>query len=322
MRMCCKQAIACVFLGTLPLFSACNASSSPASHDDTEPTADTVPQTETAAAESQADTALSYLLTGGKEIRLIWDDCKQSIFSEQRLESSDITLADWNADGVEDVFIAASHNSPRGTYYRYDAALEQFVPWEAMQFEDGTGWLAQCHADGTFTIERYDPYGKVSTTYRWQQDAPVPMRCVEQYTNVVNYYDCNDAGNKVLAVREWLDPATGDCVRRVEHPFDFRVYADRIDVLQGEDVVQSLETTALWEAVQQLQAAHENGEVVFLEFGSQVLEPEAYLRIDDYDADGFDDLFVPDTLVGGVSGSYYRFDPKTNRFEMWEKDCG
>ena len=43
-----------------------------------------------------------------------------------------------------------------------------------------------------------------------------------------------------------------------------------------------------------------------------------YISADDFDFDGYTDIFIP-SEHSGISGTYYRYNPETEQFEEWDE---
>lgn len=246
----------------------------------------------------------------------------QRIPIEQELTAEDILLCDYDSDGFEDVFIPKSYSSKFGYYYRYDPDEKQLVLWDALNFErNGMGYVMQLAEDGRLVQYGHNHYGTTKTTYRWQDDILLPEELLDYYfagdETIEDCYVYSEDGEKVLLRRTIYD-TYGNTVHVVEDPLYFRVESDRLSVMKGEQLAQALPIGDFWEGYAALIDAAEQQTIVFLEAGSYIYEPEFYLGTDDYDFDGHTDLYIPDTLTGNCTGTYYRFDPESGKFVHWD----
>lgn len=249
----------------------------------------------------------------------------QTIPMEHVPDADEISICDYDSDGFADVFLPDWPNSFRGHYYRYDDASGQLILWDALNFEEGgTGWIMEQQADGTLLLKSDSIYGSSNTTYRWEQGTLIPVALTEYYWvsagTVEDSYTYAQDGEKVLYLRRILDSDTGKCIETIEHPLYFRITADAVHVMQGTEIMQEIAVGGFWDGYAELEAFYAQQEItptVPLD-GAHLREPEQYLGTEDYDFDGYADLYVPDSLYGTQNGTYYRFSPETGEFVLWD----
>lgn len=84
----------------------------------------------------------------------------------------------------------------------------------------------------------------------------------------------------------------------------FNVTENGVEFFRGSEIVQIIEGQFLEELS------------IYLPERS----PESFLIFEDYDFDGYNDLFIP-SLIGrpNIPGVYYRFNPETSLFEEWDE---
>ncbi len=273
--------------------------------------------------EMTAESGLSFSLQGDG-IAFSLDGVYLQNISMERIPDADaISICDYDSDGFEDVFIPEFPNDFRGHYYRYENA--QLVLWDAMNFEDGgTGWYMTKNPDGTLLMDADNIDGNFRTTYRWEENALIPVQLVETYwkgrNTIKDSYHYSAEQEKILYQREITD-TYGNQSHIIEYPLYFRILSDAVHVMKNTDIVQKLPLgDGFWDSYAELAAFYEREKespTVPLD-GGYLHEPQCYLGTDDYDFDGYDDLYIPDTFMQNCTGTYYRFDPESGEFVYWD----
>lgn len=248
----------------------------------------------------------------------------QTIPIEQVPDTADICICDYDGDSFPDVFLPESPHSFRGHYYHYDNAAGQLVLWDALNFEEGgTGWYMECSPDGTLLMNAHSIYGTTITRYRWEQAALMPAEVTEQYFTqqglVEDLYRYAEDGNKILCRRS-IHNSYDHYEEIIEYPLYFCMMPDAVHVMKNTELLQELPLGSFWDSYAALGAYFEQQKespTVPLE-GAYLREPECYLGTEDYDFDGHADLYIPDTLQGDCTGTYYRYDAECAQFVSWD----
>ena len=85
--------------------------------------------------------------------------------------------------------------------------------------------------------------------------------------------------------------------------FSFKINNSGIEISKDGELIQTIETDYLKNYPENTDSS-----------------PETHLVSDDYDFDGYKDLFIPSDLTGtNISGTYYIYNPETNLFELCEE---
>ncbi len=278
--------------------------------------AETIPETTT-------ETGLSFELKGDGIAFSLDGNYFQTIAMEHVPDADAVSVCDYDSDGFEDVFIPDFPNDFRGHYYRYEG--RQLVLWDAMNFEEGgTGWFMTKNPDGTLLMDADNIDGNFRTTYCWEEDALVPVELVETYwkggNTIKDTYRYSDTQEKILCQRE-IRETYGNQSTIIEYPLYFRISSDTVQVMRNTDIVQEIPLgSRFWDSYAELAAFYEREKespTVPLD-GGYLHEPQCYLGTDDYDFDGYEDLYVPDTLMGNRTGMYYRYEPESGEFIPWD----
>ncbi len=189
--------------------------------------------------------------------------------------------------------------------------------------ERSTNVTTEPNPDETLCINEDSIYGSSRTTYRQEEGELVPIRLAEQYwrhgSTVTDTYEYARDGQKILVQREirYMDGSRSEII---EYPLYFRILPDTVQVVRHTQIVQELPVGSFWDGYADLEAFYEQQAItptVPLD-GAHLREPEQYLGTEDYDFDGYADLYVPDSLYGTQNGTYYRFSPKTEQFVLWD----
>ncbi len=281
----------------------------------TEATADSVPEAENVLTFTVQEDGIDFLLDGV---------FFQTIAVEHVPDTKDIVICDYDDDGFQDVFLPDWPHSFRGHYYRYDEISGQLALWDALNSEEGgTGWYMEKNPDGTLLMNGDSIYGSTRTTYRWEQDMLIPGALLEHYWTdegtVEDTYIYSDAQEKILVHRSITDD-DGNPVRSIDDPLYFRITEEAVLVMKHTDIRQTLALGSFWESYAALGEYFRQQQLsptVPLE-GAFLREPECYLGTEDYDFDGHDDLYIPDTLQGACTGTYYRYEPEAGRYVTWD----
>ncbi len=275
--------------------------------------------------ETTAETGLSFTLHGDGIAFSLDGAYLQTISMEHVPDADAVFVCDYDSDGFEDVFIPDFPNDFRGHYYHYDPDARQLVLWDAMNFEEGgTGWFMTKNLDGTLLMDADNIDGNFRTTYRWEENALIPVQLVETYwkgrNTIKDTYHYSDDLEKILYQREIID-TYGNQSHVIEYPLYFRIASDAVHIMKNTDIVQEIPLGGgFWESYSELAAFYEREKespTVPLD-GGYLHEPQCYLGTDDYDFDGNKDLYIPDTLTANCTGTYYRFDPESGEFMYWD----
>lgn len=281
-----------------------------------ETTAEAIPETTT-------ETGLSFRIQGDGVAFSLDGNYFQTIAAEHVPDAHAVSVCDYDSDGFEDVFIPDFPNDFRGHYYRFEDA--QLVLWDAMNFEEGgTGWFMTKNPDGTLLMDADNIDGNFRTTYRWEEDSLVPVELAETYwkgkNTIKDTYQYSDAQEKILCQRE-IRGTDGNQSTIIEYPLYFRISSDAVQVMQNTDIVQEIPLgDQFWDSYAELAAFYEREKespTVPLD-GGYLHEPQCYLGTDDYDFDGYEDLYIPDALMGNRTGTYYRYEPESGEFVPWD----
>lgn len=246
----------------------------------------------------------------------------QTIPMERVPDAEEIIICDYDSDGFPDLFLPEWPYGLRGYYYRYDNTAGQLVLWDELNFiEDSMGWYMEKQQDGTLLMTEYSHYGSASTTYRWGQDVLIPAELEEHYfisgAAVTDHYSYTEEGQKILYRREVTDDSSGQ-TEATEYPLYFRVLPETVQVLKGAEVLQELPVNDFWDGYASLGDFFEQPSTTPME-GAYLREPEYYLGTEDYDFDGYTDLYIPDSLHGEFVGTYYRYELESEQYVLWEE---
>ena len=252
----------------------------------------------------------------------------QTLGAETLPEFKSPVVADYDFDGFEDIFVPDDNISfgMGGDYWLYDSESGTFAVSQALALVEGRGWTMTVCGEGQLQLDMFSHYGSTSTMYEWHGGELVPVSFVdkyrdEDYNGVEDEYEYGSDGQRYMVCRTCYDTGSGEILRTETEPRYFRVTETSIDVMKGRDVLQSIGNDTLMKLVDGLQdyvrSAPKTPEL--LEF--DVMPPEHYLRFEDYDYDGYDDLAVPTEFAQTGERNkffYYRYDPDTALYVPWD----
>lgn len=246
---------------------------------------------------------LSYYVNGNSLEILFDDKYIQTIQCDTLLKESDITCEDFDFDGYDDLFIPDKLGVPNrpGTYYHYNAKTQLFEIWDEIselvicaEVDTDNKTLSQ-------TISGSAAYYH-TTTYKWADSQLIPVLCEIQYSIgddiLIDSYEYGENSSEILIKREkalfdensrWAGTEEIEIINEVS----FLANKDCINVIKDQQVIQTLECTPF---------------------------SENMLISEDYNFDGYDDLFVITEVEDvNLSGVYYKFNPQTSLFEEWNE---
>ncbi|MBQ9898176.1 MAG: hypothetical protein IJM44_01815 [Ruminococcus sp.] len=271
---------------------------------------------------------LDYEVTDGG-ILLNMDGAEvQTVSTETLPEFRSPVVADYDFDGYEDIFVPDKDicSGMGGDYWLYDPESGKFGISDALALVDGRGWTMTVCGEGQLQLDMSSRYGSTSTVYEWSGDVLVPVGFVDKYRDddyngVEDEYEYGSDGQRYMVCRTCYDTGSGDILRTETDPRYFRVTETSIDVMKGREVLQSIENDTLLQLVDGLREYVRSHPETTAHHEFDVMPPEHYLRFEDYDYDGFDDLAVPTEFPQtGEWNSffYYRFDPDTELYVPWD----
>lgn len=237
-------------------------------------------------------------------LEILYDDNHiQTIQCDTILKESDITCEDFDFDGYDDLFIPSKLGVPNrpGTYYHYNTETQLFEIWKEIselkvcaQTDPDNKTLSQ-------TITGSAAYHK-TTVYKWSGSQLLPVSREIQYSIgddiLIDSYEYDENSSEILIKREkalfdennyWAGTEEIEIINTMS----FIVNDDYINVIRNEQVVQTLDNTPF---------------------------NENMLLSEDYNFDGYEDLFViTDIHDVKLSGVYYKFNSQTSLFEEWDE---
>ncbi|MDE6093058.1 MAG: hypothetical protein K2G14_08185 [Ruminococcus sp.] len=215
-----------------------------------------------------------------------------------------ISAEDFDFDGYRDIFIPLKGSGIAGTYYHYNPETEQFEEWDEI---NKIGYKLTVNTDNTLTNTSYLEYGEISTKYQWNGDSLEPIELLDCYYSKNGYindlYEYQLDGSKILVERAYINSKNNAQYKTLgrDEVIYFEVTENSVNAMRDGKVLQSFENNTLYE--------HSLS-------GERHTPPEKYLDTSDFDYDGYEDLFIPETVD---KGTYYRFNPDTERFDVWDE---
>ncbi|MDE6665082.1 MAG: hypothetical protein K2K14_02685 [Ruminococcus sp.] len=212
-----------------------------------------------------------------------------------------ISAEDFDFDGYKDIFIPFEHSGISGTYYHYNPETEHFDEWDEL---NKIGYKLTVNTDNTLTITSYFEYGDISTKYQWNGDSLEPIALIDYHYSKNGYindlYEYQPDGSKILVERTYINSKNNAKYKTLgrDEVIYFEVTENSVNAMRDGKVIQSFENNTLYE--------HSLS-------GERHTPPEKYLDTSDFDYDGYEDLFIPETAD---KGTYYRFNPDTERFDV------
>lgn len=248
------------------------------------------------------------VLVANNTIQKIEIDCTEilrmaEIYNKDPAEL--LVIKDYNFDGYDDLFVPATTlvaNLP-GTYYRFNPTVN-FSPFEEWDELNEIGFLMK--ADSEKGILNFSSKGSAVDhdwiIYKWKSGKLQPVSRELQYMHGSEIYiDCfeyDNDGNETLVKRkravlgennEWLGTEEIEILSN----YTFSINESGVDVLLDGKVIQTLECD---------------------------YSPDDSLFFEDYDFDGYKDLFVMmDNGAMYSNGTYFRYVPDTGLFEKWDE---
>ncbi|MDE6780128.1 MAG: hypothetical protein K2J40_01530 [Ruminococcus sp.] len=215
-----------------------------------------------------------------------------------------ISAEDFDFDGYTDIFIPSEYSGTSGTYYHYNPDTEHFDEWEEV---NKTGCILTVNSDNTLTSTSYSEYGDISRIYQWNGDSLELSELLDCYGSKNGYindlYEYQPDGSKILVERAYINSKNNARYKTLgrDEVIYFEVTENSVNAMRDGTIIQSFENNTIYN--------HSLS-------GERHTPPEKYLDTSDFDYDGYEDLFIPETAD---KGTYYRFNPDTERFDKWDE---
>lgn len=234
-------------------------------------------------------------------------DCSEFLESVEKYDEAPeefLTIADFNFDGYDDLFVPHGIGAANvsGKYF-YMNPTRDFNPFEEWDELNKIGLLMSVDSENK-TLKFFAKDGAIGheeIVYKWNNGNLQSVFHELWYKNFlddqiyIDHFEFDDAGKETFVKRErvlldenneWL----GTEEVEFPHSYAFSVNENSIDVLLDGKIVQTLEC-------------------------DHTLS-EKNLFFEDYDFDGFNDLFI---LNENSNGTYYRYVPDSGLFEKWDE---
>lgn len=226
-------------------------------------------------------------------------------------------MGDYDFDGYKDLFIPMEYENQalKGIYYRFNPVTFRFDYWD--EINNTGGYLfAPVNANDLYeenTLLYYTIGDGFNTHfyYKWENGNLYCYKRIERIfedkTITVNTYSIDADGNETLteSKQQSRTQAINDNYENFTNNHDFSVTENGVEILINGKTVQTIEG---------------NFSEEFSKYSDIGILPEKFVTYTDFNFDGYKDLFIPD-LVGrpNVPGHYYKFNPRTSKFEGWEE---
>lgn len=99
-------------------------------------------------------------------------------------DSEKITVADFNCDGYDDIFIPYENSTVYGEYYCYIPIENSFTKNSELA---KIGRRLEISGENTLCEKQYDEYKDIKIEYKWTDGKLKPFRKTELYTSVEDY---------------------------------------------------------------------------------------------------------------------------------------
>ncbi|MDE5620153.1 MAG: hypothetical protein K2I80_06490 [Ruminococcus sp.] len=215
-----------------------------------------------------------------------------------------ISAEDFDFDGYTDIFIPSERSGISGTYYHYNPDTEHFDEWDEL---NKISYKFTVNSDNTLTTTSYLEYGEISKKYQWNSDSLEPAALIDYHYSKNGYindiYEYQPDGSKILVERTYINSKNNAKYTTLgrDEVIYFEVTENSVNAMRDGKIIQSFENNTIYN--RSLSSERHT-------------PPEKYLDTSDFDYDGYEDLFIPETAD---KGTYYRFNPDTERFDIWDE---
>lgn len=145
---------------------------------------------------------LSYALNGSR-VELLLDNVLVKVLDFNYTPSAEnITVADFNFDGYDDIFVPYESPPDYGTYFCYDPDKNSFVENKEL---NAIGRITKITAEGIITEDRSDDLTQRFIDYQWTDGKLKAFKKTETFKSaesgeiVTNIYSYDDKGNEYLS---------------------------------------------------------------------------------------------------------------------------
>jgi lipoprotein len=234
-------------------------------------------------------------------------DCSEFLESVEKYDKAPeefLTIADFNFDGYDDLFVPNGVGAPNvhGTYF-YMNPTRDFNPFEKWDELNKIGFLMSVDSENKILnfSSHISAVDHDWIIYKWNNGKLQPVSRELQYNSVydnkiyIDRFEYDDDGKESLVKRERAllgENNEWQGTEEVEfpHSYTFSLNENSIEVILDGGIVQTLECD------------------------TTVDEKRTFFE--DYDFDGYNDLFI---MNEDLSGVYYRYVPDTGLYEKWDE---
>ncbi|MDD7185511.1 MAG: hypothetical protein SPE43_06670 [Ruminococcus sp.] len=250
----------------------------------------------------------------GNSVDIIFGDkVLQTLECDYTPDENKIEFYDYDFDGNEDLFVSMKNGAMYscGTYFRYNPFTRLYEKWDELN-KIGHELAVDSENKNLYWVNNYsENYRFEKFVYKWKYQK---IRLREHITGYedsgglwTETYSVKNSDNEELVKREKIIYDKNGNKVGCFNPDDiyFRVNKSGLDVmiLGYDDSLQHI-SGDFYESLSEFEYA-----------------PEYYISesSEDFDSDGFKDLFIPENTMYDSKGVYYRFNPQTFQFEYWDE---
>lgn len=250
--------------------------------------------------ESIESAGLDYTFTiNGNNVDVMrGDEFVQTLECDYPPDNNKLIFEDYDFDGFDDLFISMEHGAmfAPGTYFRYNPETLLYEKWDELNrigaemiiIEETSALRQKKYNDSSdYLVEYFD--------YKWENNRLIPFEHrISETGKTIETYSIDENGNETLSN-----------LAMNSNIYVFTVTENGVEITQNNEIIQTIEGNFL----EELSSYNDIGKT-----------PEEFIVIEDYDFDGYDDLFIP-TLIGrpNTPGTYYRYNSETGLFEEWDE---
>lgn len=242
---------------------------------------------------------------------MLEDKIIQTLECDYTPDKNKIEFYDYDFDGHDDLFVSMKNGAmyAPGTYFRYNPDTQLYEKWDELN-QVGHELAVDSENQNLYWVDNYsDEYKFEKFVYKWKYQK------IKLREHITGYEDKGGLWQETYSVKS---PENEELVKREKIIYDEE--GNENESFNPDDIYFKVNKTGLDVKV----LKHDDSlQRIYGDFYDNLsafeYAPEYYISesSEDFDSDGFKDLFIPKNTMYDSEGIYYRFNPETFKFEYW-----
>lgn len=244
---------------------------------------------------------------------MLGDKVIQTLECNYAPDENKLEFYDYDFDGKKDLFVSMKNGAmySDGTYFRYNHFTGLYEKWDELN-KIGHELAVDSENKNLYWVNNYsENYRFEKFVYNWKYQK------IKLREHIIGYEDSGGMWTETYSVK---GSDNEEIIKREKNIYDEN--GNTVDCFNPDDIYFRVNKSGLDVMIlghdDSLQ--HISGDF-YDNLSMFEYAPEYYISesSDDFDFDGFKDLFIPENTMYDSDGLYYRFNPGTFKFEYWSE---